>query len=75
MSLQDERCAFHGGGVRAFAAFGDALFDQALRVGQQRNALAGVAFAAGIVFQTFTVGGLREEASEGVFTGAAWTGE
>jgi hypothetical protein len=61
MSLQDQRSAFDGGGVGAFATLGEALSDQALWLGEQRDALAGVAFAAGIVCEPLAIGCLREQ--------------
>ena len=62
MRLQDQRHAFHGGGVGTFAAFGQALVDEFLRRSESSDALAGVALAAKIVWQSFAVGRLREHA-------------
>jgi hypothetical protein len=75
MGLQDQRSALDGGGIGAFAAFGEALFDEALRISEQRNALAGVAPPAGVVSEAFTICSLGEEAGERVFANATRSGE
>jgi hypothetical protein len=73
--LQYQRRPFDGGGIRTFAALGETLFDEAPRVGQQRDALAGMTFAAGVIGEAFAIGGLREKTSQGVFADAARAGE
>jgi hypothetical protein len=61
MGLEDQWYAFHGRGVGAFAAFGQTLLSQALRIGQRSDPLAGVTLSAPIVRKPFAVGGLREQ--------------
>jgi hypothetical protein len=75
MRLQDERGALDGGGVGAFAALGEALVDEPLRVGEQSNALAGGALAAEVVGEALAVGGLGEHARESEFAYTARAGE
>ena len=75
MRLENERDAFDGGGVGAFAAFGEALLDERLGIGEKRDAFAGFAFAAEIVLQAFAVGGLGEHARECVLAKAARAAE
>jgi hypothetical protein len=71
MRLEDERNAFDSGGVGAFAALGEALFDDRFRIGEQRDAFASFAFAAEVVIQAFAIGGLREHACQRVLAEAA----
>src|SRR5579859_6181428 len=75
MALQNERYALDGGRVCAFAAFRQALFNQTLRIGQLRNALARVALAAGIVLQALTIGCLSEQARQSEFANTLRTGK
>jgi hypothetical protein len=75
MRLEDERDAFDGGGVGAFAALGETLFDEMFGVSEQRDALASFALAAEIVFQALAIGGFCEHSRERVFAEAAWTAE
>jgi hypothetical protein len=75
MGLQDERGALDHGGVGAFAALGEALFDEPLRFGEQCDALAGVTLAAGIVGEAFAVCSLRKDARKSVFAKALWSGK
>src|SRR4029077_14173015 len=75
MRLQDQWSALDGGGVGAFAAFGDTLLDEFFGVGKERDAQAGGAFAAEVVGEALTVGGLREHAGERVFANSARAGE
>jgi hypothetical protein len=75
MGLQDERDTFDGGGIGTFAALGEALLDQALWVGEERDALAGVAFAASIVGEALAVCGLRKEPGESELADAMRAGE
>src|SRR5262249_38278426 len=55
MRLQDERNAFDRGSVSAFAALGEALLDEGLRVIQQFDALTGGALAAEVVGEAFAI--------------------
>ena len=73
--LQNQRSALDGGGVGAFAAFGEALLDQRGGVGEAGDLLAGITFAAEIVFQALAIRGLREHARESEFADAARAGE
>ncbi len=73
--LQNQRLAFDGGGVGAFAALGEALLDQRVRVGEAGDFPAGITFAAEIVFQAFAIRGLREHSREREFADAARAGE
>jgi hypothetical protein len=66
MNLQDQGDAFDGGGVGAFAALGESLFNQLLRVGQLGNLLASRAFATKIVSEPLAIGGLRKHPGKGV---------
>ncbi len=75
MRLQDQWSALDGGGVGAFAALGDALLDELLRIGEERDALTGVALTAEIVGEALAVGSLREHARERVFADSARAGK
>lgn len=75
MGLQDERDAFDGGGVCAFAAFGEALLDEFFWIGEKSDALAGFALAARIVGQALAVGGLGKQARESELADAARAAE
>ena len=75
MRLEDQGDAFDGGGVGAFTAFGEALLDDGFGVGEQRDAFAGFALAAEVVFQAFAIGGLREHACQRVLAEAARAAE
>jgi hypothetical protein len=75
MRLQNQGSAFDHGRIGAFAAFGEALLDQALPFGEQRDALAGVTFAAGIVGEAFAIRCLREEPRQGVLANALRAGK
>jgi hypothetical protein len=75
MRLQDQRDALDGGCVGAFAAFGQALLDEFLGLGEQANALARFALAAEVVGEAFAVVGLGEHASEGVLANPVGAGE
>ena len=48
---------------------------QLFGIGEQRDAFAGFAFAAEVVFQAFAIGGLREHARQRVFAEAARAAE
>src|SRR5579859_2044591 len=65
MRLENERDAFDSGGVGTFASFRETLFDEFFRIGEQRDALAGFAFAAKVVFHPLTIRGLREHSCQG----------
>ena len=75
MGLENERDAFDGGGVGAFAALGEALFEEGPRIGEKSDAEAGGAFAAEVVGEAFAIGGLGEHASESEFAKAARAAE
>jgi hypothetical protein len=75
MGLQDERGALDRRGVSAFAALGETLFDEPLRLGEQCDALAGVTLAAGIVGEAFAVCSLRKDARQRVFANALRAGK
>src|SRR6267154_2519546 len=62
--LQNQRYALDGGGIGAFAAFDETLFEKRLRVGELRDALAGGTLAAEVVREAFAIGGLREHTGE-----------
>jgi hypothetical protein len=73
--LQDQWGALNGGGIGALATLSETLLDQLLRLSEKGDALARQAFAAGVVGEALTVGGLREHARESKFADAARSGE
>jgi hypothetical protein len=73
--LQNQRDAFDRGGVSAFAALDEPLLDEPLRIGELSDSLAGVALAAEVVGEAFTICGLGEHACESEFTHSARAGE
>src|SRR6267378_8032636 len=73
--LQDQRYALDGGGVRAFAAFHEALLDQFLRIRELGDAQAGRTLVTEIIRHAFAVGGLGEHAREGKFADTAIPGK
>jgi hypothetical protein len=75
MGLKDEWCALDGGGVGTFATLSDALLDEFLGIGQERDPLTGVALAAEIVGEALAIGGLSEHPRQCEFADAARTGE
>jgi hypothetical protein len=75
VGLQDERDAFDGGGVGAFATLDESLFDQTLRIREQSDSPAGIAFATSVIGLAFAVGGLCEVAGESEFANAVRAGE
>ena len=75
MRLKNQGDAFDGGGVGAFAALGEALLDDWVGVGEKRDAFAGFAFAAEVVFQAFAIGGLREHPGQSEFAYTPRAGE
>ena len=75
MRLENQRNALDSGRVGAFAALDKTLLEESLRIGKQSDAPAGVAFAAEIIGEAFTVGGLRKHTREGKLTDAARSAE
>ena len=75
MRLQDQRNALDGGGVGAFTALDEALFEKRLRIGKLGDALAGGALAAELVREALAIRSLREHARESEFANATWAGE
>jgi hypothetical protein len=73
--LEQKRDALDRGGIRTFAAIGQALFDESTRVREQSDAAAGSALAAEIIAKPLAVGGLREHSREGKFPDASRTAE
>jgi hypothetical protein len=73
--LQNQRHTLDGGGIGAFAALDESLFEKRLRIGELRNALARGALAAEVVREALAIGGLREHACESEFAYAARAGE
>ena len=75
MRLQDQRNALDGGGVGAFTALDEALYEKRLRIGELRDSLAGGALAAEVVGEAFAIGALGEHACESEFANATRAGE
>jgi hypothetical protein len=73
--LKDQGNALDRGGVGAFAAFDESLFEELLGIGELGDTLASVALAAEVVGEAFAICGLREHARESEFTHAARAGE
>jgi len=71
MGLQNQGYAFHGCCVSAFASFGEPLLDQLLRVSKLADLFARRAFAAKIVRQPLTIGGLSKHPGERELADAA----
>src|SRR5215831_9274055 len=65
MRLQNQGNALNRRGIGALPALDEPLFDQALGLGKQSDALARVAFAARVVGETLAVCRLREKARQG----------
>src|SRR5260370_3437351 len=59
----------------AFAAIGQALFDERTRVREQSDAAAGSTLAAEIIAKPLTIGGLREHSRQRKFPDASRTAE
>src|SRR6266851_1458578 len=74
-SISIARPALDGSGIGALTALNESLLEQLLRIGELGNAEAGGAFAAEVVAQTFTSGGLREHARQREFAQTAWPSE
>src|SRR5689334_18199179 len=70
MRLQNQGNALNRRGIGALPALDEPLFEQALRLGKQGDALARVAFAAGVVGEPLAVCRLREQTREGELANA-----
>ena len=75
MRLQNQWSSLDHRGVGAFAALGQALLDQALRLSEQRDALAGVAFATRIIGQALAICSLRKKPRQSVLADTTRPGE